>query len=122
VTDDRTTRTHAPPDGLELRISRDEETTELALAGELDLSTTPTVQAEIVQTLEELARAGDMPSHLVIDLQNLTFIDSTGIQVMVGARRRALQHGVDLSLRLGDSPVRRMLSLAGVADFLGLDA
>jgi anti-sigma B factor antagonist len=93
----------------------------VTLSGELDLSRAPTLKEELARALEQLAQTGDTPTRLVVDLQELTFIDSSGIQVLVAARRRCLQQGTDLTLRLGDSQVRRVLTLAGVAEYLGLD-
>jgi anti-anti-sigma factor len=121
VTNHRSTQTPTPADGFELRVKHTEDTVELTLSGELDLSRTAALQAELTQALERLARSGDTPSRLLVDLQNLTFIDSSGMQLLVVARRRALRHGIDLSLQMGDSPVRRILTLAGVAEFLGLE-
>ena len=121
MTTDRSTTAPIPPEGLGLRIIHAADSIELALSGELDLSRSATLQAELAQALERLSRTGDTPTRMIVNLQNLTFIDSSGIQVLVAARRRALEHGIELSLELGGSPVGRMLTLTGVAEFLGLD-
>ena len=110
-----------PPDGLGIRTTRADDSVELKLSGELDLSQAATLKEEFVRALERLAQAGDTPTRLIVDLQDLTFIDSSGIQVLVSAKRRCLQHGVELSLRIGDSQVRRTLKLAGVSEFLGFE-
>jgi anti-anti-sigma factor len=120
VTNARSSQSEGPPEGPGLRTTHAEDTVELALTGELDLSYVAMLREELGRALERASRAGDAPTRLIVDLRSLTFIDSSGIQVLVAAKRRATQNGVELSLRVGDSPTRRMLSLAGVADFLGL--
>jgi len=104
-----------------MRITQGDDAVELALSGEFDLSRAPTVKEELSRALERLAQTGDTPTRMVLDLRELTFIDSSGIQVLVAARRRCLQQGIDLSLRVGGSQVRRVLSLAGVAEYLGVE-
>lgn len=120
MTNDRSTTAPIPPEGLGLRTTHSEGAIELALSGELDLSRAAAVKEEFARALDRLARTGDTPTRLVVDLQNLTFIDSSGIQVLVEAKRRAIQHGIELSVRASGSQVRRMLTLSGVAEFLGI--
>ncbi len=48
-----------------------------------------------------------------------TFIDSTGIQALVATKQQCEAHGTRLSLRVGASQVAQMLSIAGVAEYLG---
>lgn len=120
VTNGRSTEYPMPPEGFGLRTTHFPDTIEVVLSGELDLSGTPRLKQELTRALERLARGGDMPVRLVIDLQELTFIDSSGIHVLITTKRRCSQHGIELSLQLGETQVRRVLSLAGVAEFLGL--
>ncbi|HKT83235.1 MAG TPA: STAS domain-containing protein [Solirubrobacterales bacterium] len=93
---------------LEAHISRRGETVTLALAGEFDLASVETVR-------EKLAEAcSDAPSQVVIDLRELTFIDSTGISFLLSTVK------ADEMRRLAfigcDSPaVQRVLTITGVA-------
>lgn len=66
------------------------------VGGDVDLSTTPRLR----QVLVGLA-SGDGPGVLV-DLEGCTFIDSSGIGVLVGAVRRL--RGADRELRLASCP------------------
>ena len=80
----------------------------VTLAGELDV----TNAAEA----EEAVRFAwqDSPSCLVFDLSRLTFMDSTGVRVLVRARRRATEHrGVIVLAGLTPS-VARILELTGL--------
>ena len=55
----------------------------LALFGELDLESAPKVEAEL-RSIETTT-----PDEIVIDLRGLTFVDSTGLRLLIEAARRA---------------------------------
>lgn len=81
----------------------------LALAGELDLDNAETLAAEIARS--KLAAAGT----LTIDLRELTFIDSTGIALLVSVFRRFNAGGNRLRLLPSRSDaVRRVMELTGL--------
>src|SRR5438874_2160989 len=64
----------------------------LSLVGELDLVTAPELQA----TINSLCKAG--AREIVLDLHELAFIDSTGLQVILTASQVCERHGCDFSL------------------------
>jgi anti-sigma B factor antagonist len=80
----------------------------LTLAGELDV----TNAAEA----EEAVRVAwqDSPSCLVFDLTRLTFMDSTGVRVLVRARRRAIQDGGTVVLAGLTPSVSRIMEVTGL--------
>ncbi|MBV9197107.1 MAG: STAS domain-containing protein [Solirubrobacterales bacterium] len=91
-----------------------EHATVVRVSGELDLATCPTLEAE-------LARAGTSSGPpLILDLREVSFMDSTGLSLMVRAQRRAAQSGRALAVVKGGDQVRRLLELTGVADRLTL--
>ena len=68
---------------------------------------------------EELRRAeDDQPPALVLDLRDVTFFDSTGLQLVLDADVRAREEGRTFIVALGDGEPRRVLELAEVADRL----
>jgi anti-sigma B factor antagonist len=78
------------------------------LRGSLDLATAPTVRAA-------LAEATEKGSHdLIVDLSALEFLDSTGLGVLIGAHRRAAEHGGSLRLIVSDGPIARLLNITGL--------
>lgn len=81
----------------------------LTLAGELDV----TNAAEA----EEAVRVAwqDSPSRLVFDLTRLTFMDSTGVRVLVRARRRATQSGATVVLAGLTPSVSRIMEVTGLS-------
>lgn len=80
--------------------------------GELDLATVPTLDAQ----LERLAGEGHRA--LGVDLSELTFIDSSGLHLLMKWSQRASEEGIDFELIPGRRAVQRVFSLAGVAHLL----
>src|SRR3954454_16941613 len=81
------------------------------LRGELDMETGPRAE-------EELRRAeADAPPTLVLDMREVTFFDSTGLQMVLDADVRAREEGrwFVLAVRADGEP-RRVLELAEVID------
>jgi anti-sigma B factor antagonist len=79
----------------------------VALSGDLDIATAPSLRAELS---EVNARGGDV----VVDLRGLRFIDSTGLGVLVAARRDASDRGHKVTLRGPSSNVVHLLAISGL--------
>jgi anti-sigma B factor antagonist len=89
----------------------------LHVAGELDMATAPRIE----QALRQAERHARL---VVLDLRGLTFMDCSGIHVIVDASLRARSGGHRLVLVRGPSQVDRVFALAGVlgvVDIVGLD-
>ena len=89
-------------------------TVRVIVRGELDMETGPRAE-------EELRRAEDeRPPVLVLDLREVTFFDSTGLQLVLDADVRAREEGRTFIVIPGDGEPRRVLELAEVIDRLNL--
>jgi len=84
----------------------------ISLDGELDMASAPLLQAAL-----ESAEA-DLASALVLDLQHLRFMDSTGLRVILSARERFCSNGRELALTESSSQVQRLLAVSGVGERL----
>lgn len=84
--------------------------TVLELFGELDVASSPALEAE-------LARVSDTKL-LVIDLRALDFIDSTGLGVLVRTHQHAKEQGQEFALVKGAGQVQRLLGLTGLSEQL----
>jgi anti-sigma B factor antagonist len=94
---------------LKARVTRAGETTTLALAGELDLAGVDAARERLAEAMK------DRPARVVVDLSELTFIDSTGISFLVSAVKR--DDGGRLSFVACKAPaVRRVFAITGVAE------
>jgi anti-anti-sigma factor len=84
----------------------------VSLRGELDLSSVGKVQ-------EELRRVeADGPALLVLDLSNLTFLDSTGLRAVVTADERARENGRRFVVVRGPDAVQRVFSITRLEERL----
>lgn len=80
----------------------------VVLAGELDLAT-----ALIAD--HELRRAQDEARHVLLDLRALTFIDASGLGIIIAAHLRARKLAGGLVIHQGSTNVRRLFQLTGAA-------
>ena len=93
---------------LLMRSQRDGDVHTITLSGELDLAGAGDVQAEL-----ERVEATDAGS-ITIDLSGLTFMDSTGVRLLISAQARSRADAGRLTLRRGPAAVQRVLELSGV--------
>ncbi len=87
------------------------------VSGELDLSSEPVV-VEIVR-----AKLQDPTlQRVVIDVTDVTFIDSSGLRALLRCRDEAARHDLPFALRLGGNiQVGRLLAVAGVESWFGYE-
>lgn len=98
-----------------LEVTSDAPGTYLTLIGELDMS----CKERFMDVLKDQVAAG--PKHFVIDLRSLTFIDSTGIALLLTARAAAREDGFELDVvRSSTAIVQAVFDAAGVAKVLPL--
>ena len=60
----------------------------------------------------------DRVTELVVDLRELNFIDSTGLNALICLRRRAEQEVFDFVVLCGEGHVMRVLKLVGLDELL----
>jgi anti-anti-sigma factor len=87
----------------------------LAVRGEIDL----TVAADLLQTITCAGSTGDIPE-VVVDLDRVTFLDSTGIAALMRAYQLLAERGTALRVQGGPDNVRSVLAITGVDGVLGL--
>jgi anti-sigma B factor antagonist len=86
--------------------------TTLALSGELDLLSSPSLEQALGHAIESDAEL------VLIDLRGLEFMDSTGLHLLVQGQQRAHVSGRRYAVIRGNEQVQRLLDLTGVAEFL----
>ena len=82
--------------------------------GEVDLYTAPKLR-------ERLMAATDGVNRLVLDLREVTFLDSTGISVIVSVLKRMREGGGDLVLRSPTEAVRKVLEMTRLDNVLTIE-
>ena len=87
----------------------------VALRGELDFDEAPTFG----RVLEELLAEGERK--VVVDLSDLTFIDSSGISVLVGAARAAAAVQGTLVVAAPSPHVQRVFDIVNLSELVAVE-
>jgi len=95
--------------GIAWEVERHRDLLLVRLQGELDIHTAGSVR-QMLQT--ELEKGTTV--HLLLNLGKLTFMDSSGLGVILGRYRNLQTAGGQLFLCDVPQPVRRLLELSGV--------
>ena len=95
-------------------VAHFEERAVVSVRGDLDLATAPVLQREAFATLAQPIRC------VVLDLGYCTFMDSSGVSVLVAASHRALERKIEFRLTSVPRQVRVVLELSGLAEEFGL--
>jgi anti-sigma B factor antagonist len=97
---------------LQVEVRNEPDRVVLRLLGELDLASAPLLQGAI-ESVET-----DAAPLLVLDLDDLEFIDSTGLRIILAAHERAQERGQMLALTRGSQQVQRLMSITRVGEHL----
>jgi anti-sigma B factor antagonist len=95
---------------LVLSSTRDGGRVVLAVSGELDAYSAPGLEDQIGRLLN------DRVDHVVLDLGETQFLDSSGLRAILSAQRRLTEAGGQLTLRSPSEPVTRLLDITGLSD------
>jgi len=101
---------------LEINIERRDDGVVVRVGGELDMQSAPDLSDQLSQLLE----AGE--HHLVLDLTDLTLLDSSGLAALLGAHQSAQSRGASLVLRSPNERIIRLVNIAGLGDVFEISA
>jgi anti-sigma B factor antagonist len=100
------------PPGLRCHVEHDGDAVIVRPVGEVDIATAPAIS----QALDAIHADGGGP--VLLDLRAVSFMDSTGLRLVIREHQRA---GADGGLRVDvgrGSEVHRLLELTGMLDLL----
>jgi anti-anti-sigma factor len=100
------------PGSLDVASSASDGAVIVTLRGELDLASVGALE-ERLSTVELEA-----PARIVLDIVGLTFIDSSGLRVLLLANGRARESGRELVLTPSTDAVQRVFEMTGAHDLL----
>lgn len=103
-----------PQDDLLTVEVRTGATTTIVLTGDLDPATAPRLQAAIDDH-------ADGAQAIVLDLAGVSFLDSSGLRVLVAANEALRGRGIALTLRSPSDNVRRLLDLTGLGEIIAVE-
>jgi anti-anti-sigma factor len=84
-----------------------------AVCGDFDMQATFTVEPELERLLHE-----DGLERIVLDLSGLSFIDSTGVGVVLRLNSESKREGIALQIIPGPMHVHRVFETSGLSDAL----
>jgi anti-sigma B factor antagonist len=84
----------------------------IALTGEADLLGAPSLEAAFAEVC-----TGE-PGLIVLDLRNLTFIDSSGLHALVTGHQLCRVRGHELKVIPGPANIQRLFEITGMNDAL----
>jgi anti-sigma B factor antagonist len=100
---------------LQILVSHLKDHTHVALAGELDGATAPF----LVRTLVEVNAT--LEGDLVLDITQLSFIDSTGLSVFVSQQKKVSAEGHRFVIYGPTALARRLFQITGLEDVLTIE-
>jgi anti-sigma B factor antagonist len=80
----------------------------LSVSGEVDVATAPQLRERLVDLV------GEGHAHLILDLNEVGFLDSTGLGVIVGCLKRARGNDGDLVIVCDQRSILKVLEITGL--------
>ncbi|GEK57475.1 anti-sigma factor antagonist [Marinococcus halophilus] len=87
----------------------------LRVAGEVDAYTAPELKANLNPLTEEEG------VEVIVDLTDVSYIDSTGLGIFIGALKSAENHGATLRLTGLNERVKRLFTITGLDEVITID-
>ena len=97
---------------LSIATAHDDGTLRIVAQGELDLASAPLLE----QALLDAERTDS--GRILLDIDGVTFIDSTGLRALLEAHARSSQNNIRLQITRGAPQARRLFSLSRTDDIL----
>lgn len=84
------------------------DTATISAAGEIDLATVNKLRSAIAEAMQQGAR------HLTLNLNKVSYIDSSGLGTLIGAHKRLASSGGTLTIRCSQARILRLLAITGL--------
>ncbi|MDQ2907790.1 MAG: STAS domain-containing protein [Candidatus Eremiobacteraeota bacterium] len=92
----------------------DDEAYVVELGGEIDVYTSPKVKDAVTALIDQ----GHY--NLVINLEKVRYIDSTGLGVLIGALKRVREHGGTVNLVCTNPQIKKIFDITGLVKIFGM--
>jgi anti-sigma B factor antagonist len=93
---------------LDLKVRKQGDHAVLEVAGEIDVYTAPKLREKLIELVN------DGSYHLVVDLEKVDFLDSTGLGVLVGGLKRVRNHDGSLELVCTQDKILKIFRITGL--------
>ncbi len=98
---------------MQIQVSKQQETVCVALEGRLDTTTAPQLDARLKTVLEEATK-------LVLDFEQLAYISSAGLRVLLAAQKAMGQKG-GMIIRNANETIMEVFDVTGFTDILVIE-
>lgn len=99
---------------LEIGEERSEDRFVFFVSGELDLAGAPLLQEHLLEAAQAEV------SEVVVDLEHTTYIDSSGLDVLVSAHKRLATSGGELIIRSSTPRSLRLFEISGLSRYFNI--
>ena len=89
-----------------------DDTAVIAVAGEVDIYSAPHIHEELQALIAKGVR------HVTVDMSNIEFIDSSGLNTILRVRALCEEHMCDFALTPGERPIQRLFEVTRLIDRL----
>lgn len=93
---------------MNINFNEEKDNWDVDLTGEVDIYTANELKDELNIAIEE------RPKNLVINMQNLDYIDSTGLGILIGILKRLKQKQSDIYIVNTKPNVRKIFTITGL--------
>ena len=100
---------------LQIFVRNEEDPTKVIIAGELDGSTARFLREKLAEL------TADLDGALALDVSLLTFIDSTGLSLILSVHKNLQARGLDLTIVDPTPMTRRLLQITGLDQVLRIE-
>jgi anti-sigma B factor antagonist len=93
---------------LRLEVSEQAGWSVVQVGGEIDVATAPRLREQLIKLVN------DERFRIIVDLEDVDFIDSTGLGVLIGARKRVRTHDGDVKLICTEPRIVKVFEITGL--------
>ncbi|UOQ44344.1 STAS domain-containing protein [Halobacillus salinarum] len=101
---------------LTIDVTNKENTAYVSLAGEVDAFTAPKLKEALLPLTKEDGQTVE------VDLQEVNYMDSTGLGVFISALKSTKEHDTELKLVQMQERVYRLFKITGLTEIMNIDS
>ena len=101
---------------MEIKYKSIDNTLIASLSGELDECTAEYARISLDTILKDLCVT--CPAKLILDFENVTFMDSTGIGVLLGRYNKFIKNNISIEIKNATGHIDRILRMTGIYEIM----
>ncbi|MFG6121389.1 MULTISPECIES: STAS domain-containing protein [Thalassobacillus] len=101
---------------LTIDVTNKEHKSVVTLSGEIDAFTAPKLKEELLPLTKDEGKTVE------VDLNNVNYMDSTGLGVFISALKSTKEHNSELKLVHMQERVHRLFKITGLTEIMNIDS